>query len=140
LRLVSAEIVPKFRRTMRLLSAAFVGLAMLAAPAVAGAEESLAARYSPPMAMAGTVMAVTGSFGLMISAPLTASAGSCDDDCTRRDLWPIVLASGLTVTASIPLLVIGMQPAREEPSRAAGVASVLFRASAGRLSLDGVFF
>ncbi|NUO47688.1 MAG: hypothetical protein HOV80_02400 [Polyangiaceae bacterium] len=125
---------------MRLLPAAFLGLAMLAAPAVAGAEESLADRYSPPMAMTGTVMAVTGAFGLMISAPLTASAGSCDDDCTRRDLWPVVLASGLTITASIPLLVIGMQPAREEPSRAAGVASVLFRASAGRLGLDGAFF
>jgi hypothetical protein len=33
-----------------------------------------------------------------------------------------------------------MEPARDEPSRAAGVASVLFRASAGTLGLDGAFF
>lgn len=125
---------------MRRLYAALFGLLMLAAPATAKAEESLAGRYSPPMAMTGTVMAVTGSFGLMISAPLTASAGACDDDCTRRDLWPLVLASGLTITASIPLLVIGMQPAEDTPAESGSIASVLVRASAGELGVTGAFW
>ncbi len=124
---------------MKWLFGGVLALAALGAPAAANAEESLEGRFSPAMVTTGTVMAVAGSFGLLVSVPLTISAYTCDHDCTRREIWPAALASGFAVTASIPLLVIGMQPAPKDEVSAAGAARVLFRAAPNEVGLFGVF-
>jgi hypothetical protein len=108
----------------RLLTAAFIAAALVA-PATARAEESLARRYDPGMVAAGTVLSVSGSFGLLIGSTLTLSAGGCEEDCGRRDAWPAALAGGLAIVGSIPLLVIGSDPS----APAEGVAERAFRVS-----------
>jgi hypothetical protein len=121
------------------LRAALAATLLVTLPSVARAEESLADRASPAMATAGSVLSVTGSFGLVVSSVLTVSASTCDDDCERRHAWPVALISGLAVAGSIPLLVIGMQPAADQDQAAIRPPRVTFLAAPSGVGLAGSF-